>query len=235
MIGTLPDFYTKYFAVFTISIVSSAPYFNPSLSDISIPLKSSFFYPYTTYDQDAVDLVTVTAVTLTNGALPAFITYNQTGLSINPIVISDVNVYKIKVTITDTHSSPSYTFVLTVYNSPLIPPRFAIPVVKQIDIMASNKYNYTLPLIEGIQGEYATHDTTLPRFSKFINNTYSFFPDRASDMGIFIIKGKLWNYYASTRFSFKINVTNEAPFLKANQLQDYIEVEINTIKLVNIP
>ena len=63
-----------------------------------------------------------------------------------------------------------------------------------------------------------THDTTLPRFIKFINNSYIFFPDRASDIGIFIIQGKLWNPYASTSFTFKINVTNEAPFLKANQL-----------------
>ena len=118
------------------------------------------------------------------GVLPAFITYNQTGLTINPIVISDVNVYTIKVTITDTHSSPSYTFVLTVYNSPPILPKFAIPVVKQINIMASNKYNYTLPLIEGIQGEYVTHDSTLPRFTKFNNNTYTFFADRSSDIGI---------------------------------------------------
>ena len=84
------------------------------------------------------------------GALPSFITYNQTGLTINPLVISDVNVYTIKVSITDTHSSPSYTFALTVYNTPPIPPKFAIPVLKQIDIMASNKDYYTLPLIEGI-------------------------------------------------------------------------------------
>ena len=57
--------------------------------------------------------------------------------------------------------------------------------------MASNKYNYTLPLIERIKGEYVIHETTLPRFTKFKNNKYIFLPDRPGDIGIWIIKGNI--------------------------------------------
>ena len=79
---------------------------------------------------------------MTTGVLPSFITYTQIGLTINPIVITDVNVYTIKVTITDTHSNPSYTFVLTVTNkAPIV--TSAIP--EDIIILFGIEFIYTLP------------------------------------------------------------------------------------------
>ena len=51
-------------------------------------------YPYTTFDPDT-DPVSVVTVTLTTGPLPSFIAFTQTGLTINPIAMADVNVYTI--------------------------------------------------------------------------------------------------------------------------------------------
>jgi hypothetical protein len=72
-------------------------------------------------------------------------------------------------------------FNLVVYQ----PPKFASSVAKQIDLMSSNLNNYTLPIMEGIAGEYITHSSGLPRFVTFNSPQYIFFPDRVSDLGIF--------------------------------------------------
>jgi hypothetical protein len=93
-------------------------------------------------------------------------------------------------------------------------------IVKQIDLMASTEAYYSLPVMEGIQGEYVTHESSLPRFVTFDFPNYKFLPNRISDLGLYIIKGKLWNQYTYTSFTFKINVTNEAPYLMGGQLPD---------------
>ena len=47
------------------------------------------------------------------------------------------------------------------------PPKFTNPVVKKIDLFASNKAYYSLPVAKEVVGEYVTHDNSLPRFIKF--------------------------------------------------------------------
>jgi hypothetical protein len=52
----------------------------------------------------------------------------------------------------------------------------------------------------------------LPSFVKFNYPQYIFYPEKLSDIGIFTIKGELCNDYLKVQFSFKINVTNQAPY-----------------------
>ena len=56
--------------------------------------------------------------------------------------MADVNVYTIKVTITDTHTSPSFTFVLTVSNSA---PIVTTTVPADITVTFGVDYTYILP------------------------------------------------------------------------------------------
>jgi hypothetical protein len=87
------------------------------------------------------------------------------------------------------------------------PPKFAEKLAKKLDIIANNQFKYQLP-VSGSNDEFVTHDTTLPSFIRFIFPEYIFSPFKISDLGFFTIKGKLCNEYASTNFSFIINVTN---------------------------
>jgi predicted nucleic acid-binding Zn-ribbon protein len=41
-----------------------------------------------------------------------------------------------------------------------------------------------------------------------------------SHIGVFTIKGDLYNEYTSTPFSFKVNVTNQPPYLIERQIAD---------------
>ncbi len=41
-------------------------------------------------------------------------------------------------------------------------------------------------------------------------------------MGIFTIKGELWNNFTYTPFLFKVNVTNKAPYLQTPKIPDII-------------
>ena len=101
--------------------------------------------------------------------------------------------------------------------------------------MASNQAFYTLPIILGMKDEYVTHDTTLPQFAIFDSPDYIFQPNRLSDLGIYTVKGRLWNKYTYTNFTFKINVTNEPPYLSEGQLMDEVVVGLNTIETITIP
>jgi hypothetical protein len=69
-------------------------------------------------------------------------------------------------------------------------------LVKKLDIIANNQFNYQLP-VSGSIDEFVTHDTTLPSFIKFTFPEYVFSPFKISDLGLFTIKGKLCNQYAS--------------------------------------
>jgi hypothetical protein len=60
----------------------------------------------------------------------------------------------------------------------------------------------------------------LPRFVHFDYPVYSFHPKEPSDIGIFTINGELWNDYTKTPFSFKVNVTNQAPYLLEGKISD---------------
>ncbi len=77
--------------------------------------------------------------------------------------------------------------------------------------MASNEAWYSLPVIAGIPDEYVIHESSLPRFADFNFPDYSFLPNLKSDLGVYTIKGQLWNAYAYISFQFRLNVTNEAP------------------------
>jgi len=48
----------------------------------------------------------------------------------------------------------------------------------------------------------------------------------SNDLGIFTLRGELWNDYTSTPFFFKVNVTNQAPYLLERQIKD-VRVPIN--------
>jgi hypothetical protein len=48
------------------------------------------------------------------GTLPSFIIFKKTMIIINPILITDVGTYKMRVIITDTKETSSYLFKLTV-------------------------------------------------------------------------------------------------------------------------
>jgi hypothetical protein len=73
-------------------------------------------------------------------------------------------------------------------------------LAKQIDIAASNKAKFSLPVMEGIPFEYVIHVPSLPRFATFIFPDYEFFPDQAKHVGITLIKGELRNKYSSISF-----------------------------------
>jgi hypothetical protein len=76
-------------------------------------------------------------------------------------------------------------FTLTVYQAP----KFASSVANKIDLISNNLDNYTLPIMDGIAGEYIIHSSSLPRFVTFNSPLYQFFPDKVSDLGISTISG----------------------------------------------
>jgi hypothetical protein len=80
-------------------------------------------------------------------------------------------------------------------------------LAKKLEIIANNQFKYQLP-VSGNNDEFVTHYSTLPSFIKFTFPEYVFNPFIISDLGYFTIKGKLCNQFASTNFSFNINVTN---------------------------
>ncbi len=92
--------------------------------------------------------------------------------------------------------------------------------------MASNLANYSLPILLGMHDEYVIHSPSLPSFVKFDFPLYSFYPDKKKYLGISVITGSLHNTYTFIRFSFKINVYNEPPFL-IEKLSNQV-VSINT-------
>jgi len=108
-------------------------------------------------------------------------------------------------------------------------------VLKQIELFASNEAYYSLPVMTGIADEYVVHDSSLPRFAKFSFPDYTFMPNRLSDLGVYTIKGQLWNSYTYINFQFRLNVTNEAPYIVGNQIRDQIIVALNTIEYYLLP
>jgi hypothetical protein len=77
--------------------------------------------------------------------------------------------------------------------------------------------NYTLP-VENTN--YAVLLAENPRFVEFQYPDFFFHPVRPNHIGVFTIKGELYNDYTSTPFSFKVNVTNQAPYLLERQIAD---------------
>ena len=60
IVGTLPE-YTTNSAIFTIAILNTAPVFKTSLSNVTVPLMSSYNYPLPEiFDPDVGDTATVT-------------------------------------------------------------------------------------------------------------------------------------------------------------------------------
>jgi len=55
---------------------------------------------------------------------------------------------------------------------------------------------------------------------KFDYPNYYFHPEKVSDIGNFIINGELCNEYSKTTFLFKVNVTNQPPYLKEGKISD---------------
>jgi hypothetical protein len=101
-----------------------------------------------------------------------------------------------------------------------VSPKFYKSVEKQINLIVNKIANYTLPVIEGIKGEYVTHNPALPRFTSFKFPLYIFKPKTITDLGIFNIKGQLWNNYTYTSIQFMLNVTNMAPYFVIGKIVD---------------
>ena len=144
---------TTEFFIFTINIGSGTNYlhyFNPPLTDITVPLKSTYPYPYPSIIDANSDPVSVSSVKdMSTGTLPAFITYSSTGISINPTLITQVKAYTIVVYISDTRETAQASFVLTVTNQ--------APVVTQIipsllDLTFGDDVTYNLPASKDPEG-----------------------------------------------------------------------------------
>jgi hypothetical protein len=85
-----------------------------------------------------------------------------------------------------------------------------------INLMASSIDSYNLPLNDN-PDEFVVH-SGLPSFVSFEFPTYFFLPMKVSDLGISTISGILENSYEQVSFSFKIDVTNEAPYLESGKI-----------------
>jgi hypothetical protein len=101
--------------------------------------------------------------------------------------------------------------------------------------MVSNEANYTLPVMPGMAEEYVVHESPLPRFTLFSFPDYKFLPNRFNDLGFYIIKGQLWNDYTYLSFQFRLNVTNEAPYILDYKMPDQIVVALNTTEHYFLP
>jgi hypothetical protein len=123
------------------------------------------------------------------------------------------------------------TFGILIYQ----PPKFVGKVEKYIELLASNEAFYTLPVMTGMAEDYVVHETLLPRFAVFKYPNYKFMPNRLSDLGVYVIKGQLWNAYTYVGFQFRLNVTNEAPYIVDDQIPDQIVVPLNTIEHYTLP
>ncbi len=112
--------------------------------------------------------------------------------------------FRIFIVLTDPQNAFSkYTLDFKVRSRPV----FLEKVTKKLDIIANNIFKYQMP-VSGNNDEYVTHETVLPRFINFTFPEYDFNPTEISDLGFFTIKGKIWNDFGSTGFSFFVNVTN---------------------------
>jgi hypothetical protein len=60
----------------------------------------------------------------------------------------------------------------------------------------------------------------LPHFVKFEYPDYFFHPENPNDIREFIINGELSNDYTKIQFYFKVNVTNQAPYLQEGKISD---------------
>ena len=121
----------------------------------------------------------------------------------------NVGDYNIHIVLTDPlNALNKYPFEFKVRS----PPVFARQLVKKLDIIASNQFIYQMPVPgNNIDDLYVIHDSTLPSFIQFTFPNYIFNPNKVSDLGIFTVMGKLCHQYASTKFYFFVNVTNEPP------------------------
>jgi hypothetical protein len=93
--------------------------------------------------------------------------------------------------------------------------------------MVCSPFNFSLPVIEDDSDEKVLHPSGLPPFVKFNFPTYTFSPERPSEIGMFTIKGELWNNFTFTQFQFKISITNRAPQLSITKIPD-LNVAVET-------
>ena len=135
-----------------------------------------------------------------------FISIIDSTLVFHPTSVLNVGDYSIFVVLTDAQNIfNKYSFDFKVRSLPM----FVGKLPKKVEII-SKQFKYQLP-VSGNNDEYITHDAILPSFIDFSFPEYVFSPNKISDFGIFIIKGKLCNKYGSTIFSFNVNSTNQPP------------------------
>jgi hypothetical protein len=136
-----------------------------------------------------------------------FISIIDSTLEIQPSKVYHVGDFSVLVVLTNFQNAfTKYPFDFKVRS----PPVFLEKVTKQLNMIANNIFKYKMPVNRNKE-EYVTHKTALPRFIKFTFPEYVFNPTNISDLGFFTIKGKLWNEFGSTNFSFIVNATNQPP------------------------
>jgi len=108
-------------------------------------------------------------------------------LKFHPTSVLNVGDYSIVMILTDPlNAFNQYSFDFKVRS----PPYFAGKLEKKLNIFANNEFKYPLP-VSGNSDEHVTHDATLPSFVKLTFPEYVLTPTKISDLGFFIIKGKL--------------------------------------------
>jgi len=78
-----------------------------------------------------------------------------------------------------------------------------------LEVPASNRFQYSLPMLLDLYDEHVLHLTTLPPFTTFNNPVYTFIPNSRNDVGLTIVKGRI--PALSILFILRVNVTNMAP------------------------
>lgn len=71
-----------------------------------------------------------------------------------------------------------------------------------------NSQKFYLPVLDNIPDEKVVHPSGLPNFVQFNFPVYTFYPERENQVGMFTIKGELWNSFTNTEFCFRVSVTN---------------------------
>ncbi len=101
VIGILPDLATTTSAIFTIIIENTAPVFNSSLIDCTVPLMIETIYTFPSISDPDFDNHTI-SVNTSIGVLPNFITMlPNSSLSIFPKQMTDAKTHILIVSLTD--------------------------------------------------------------------------------------------------------------------------------------
>jgi hypothetical protein len=155
--------------------------------------KNTITYQLPTYSDAEGNTVTLTTVQSSLSSLPNFVTFESATrtYSINPVSSSDIGIFTISVSLSDSLLTASYTFAITVVNTA---PTFASNPVAQT-VNWKNSITYQLPTYSDAETNTVTLTTVqtgqaaLPTFVTFDlpTRTYTLNPTAPTDIGSFLI------------------------------------------------